>query len=136
MRASYFWYGSSNPVSKSFIWHHRFSNKNDFLARPTHRLVRSSNVLKIKQDKKFVEFSLPEQRKFEKWMVSCKSWKRWSVLSYTYRLLTNQIVGKPVRISCHVIITVLSFLLSNPFIKRNFWMTRMYFFRFSLHISL
>ena len=31
--------------SKSFIkWHHDFSNKNDFLARPTHCMVRGCNV--------------------------------------------------------------------------------------------
>ena len=45
VRASYFYYGPNNPVSKSFItWHHHFSNNNDFLVRPTHCMVSGSNV--------------------------------------------------------------------------------------------
>ena len=47
VRASYFYYGPSNPVSKSFnIWHHHFLNKNYILARPTHCFVRGSKVKK------------------------------------------------------------------------------------------
>ena len=40
MRVSYFQYGPSNLVSKSFIrWHHNVLNKNDFLARPAGHIV-------------------------------------------------------------------------------------------------
>ena len=40
VRASYFQYGSSNLVSKSFIrCHHNVLNKNDFFARPTGHIV-------------------------------------------------------------------------------------------------
>ena len=39
-------------------------------------------------------------------MIFCKNWKRWSVSCYTDRLSANQIAGKPVRISCHIIINI------------------------------
>ena len=42
-------------------------------------------------------------RTTEKWTIFCKSSKRSSVSCYTDRLLANQITGKPVRISCHLI---------------------------------
>ena len=58
-------------------WHHHFSKKNDFLARPTHCLVRGSDVYKSfvryqsvrKYNKIKIYQSLtspmPEQRKLE-----------------------------------------------------------------------
>ena len=49
---------TGNPVSKSFIIrHHHFSNKNDFLARPTQCLVRGSDVYKS-----CVRFKVSENR--------------------------------------------------------------------------
>ena len=62
--------------------------------------------MKIRQDENFIEFRefrMPEQRKLEKWTVFCKSRKKWSAWCYTDRLLANQIAGKPIRISFHVI---------------------------------
>ena len=86
---------------------------------------------KIRQDRSFIEiwnFPMPEQRKLEKWKIFCKSWKRWSVSCYTDRLLANQISGKPVRISCHLITTVeqksffigISFILDKAHLDLDF----------------
>ena len=44
-------------------------------------------------------------------MIFCKSLKRWSISCYTDRLSANQIAGKPVRISRHVITLYTKFKL-------------------------
>ena len=64
-----------------------------------------SKCPKIQQDKNLSKFDKSDARTTETWkyMISCKSWKRWSVSGYTDRLSANQIAGKPVRTSCHLI---------------------------------
>ena len=46
---------------------------------------------------------MSEERKLEKWTIFYKSWKRWSVSSYTDQLSANQIAGKQVCISYNII---------------------------------